>query len=453
MPVDAPAPDLFILGAGFSRAIDQRMPVMAELTWALAEELPKSLLTEVPFLAEDFELGLTYLAEGHPGLSEPVRLRNRALFLEITQRLAKLLVERTNQVNTALSCSWLAPFAHYLHDRKATIATLNYDTLLETAFGNISVRDTKRGTGLLDTRCVVGLEVDYGNVFATDVKPSARMLKLHGSTSWFYSGSDSYYGEAIYGRQLPGKVPLILPPVAQKNTYFKNELVQGQWALAAEAIATADRIFCIGYSLPLTDLTFRFLLQTPRETRAHFYVVNRDEERLGHFKKNIASAFDVVGDFCGGEDCISRLVEYFERELLRPSGDAHTSGLTFCSDISAAGIVAGSQLNLVGTDRIVTSVTCDEQAFVIRENGIICRVPWGCFEATLNKMAEETRNGAPCPCLLNSIDDTLSQLVPRDVSRTVVTLLERLGRVRYFEQYNSEYVEAVHPSAAVNSTA
>ena len=432
-----PSRDVFILGAGFSKAIDSRMPVMSELTAALAESLPKHTLTVVPFMTDDFELGLTYLAEGHPGISEPERLRNRALFLEITQQLAKLLVDRTEKVAAEPTCSWLAPFAHYLHDTRATVVTLNYDTLLETAFSNISICDGYQ----LDTRNVVGLEVDYGNVFHETLTPSARLLKLHGSTSWFYSGSDSYFGEVIYGRPLPGKIPLILPPVAQKNTYFKNERVQGQWASASEAIAKADRVFCIGYSLPLADLTFRFLLQTPRADVAPFYVINSDSGRLDHFTKHLSAGLRVAGDFCGGGDCIERLVAHLERELLLTNGDAHPLSTIFRNQLGAAGIALDPDLQLVGSDRHVAVVACDDQALVVRESGVICRIPWACFEKALERMANEMRGEVVSPCLLREIDSALSGVVFRNVTRTIVTILEKLGRVRYFVEYGAEYVE------------
>ncbi len=56
-------------------------------------------------------------------------------------------------------------------------------------------------------------------------------------------------------------------------------------------------------------------------------------------------------------------------------------------------------------------------------------------------MANEMRGEVVSPCLLREIDSALSGVVFRNVTRTIVTILEKLGRVRYFVEYGAEYVE------------
>src|SRR4051794_4170666 len=83
-----PAPaDVFILGAGFSKAISRDMPLLAELSSAVAHQMAPND-GHVPFLSENIELALTFLAQPQPWMSEGTRHRNRAAFLDVTETIA-----------------------------------------------------------------------------------------------------------------------------------------------------------------------------------------------------------------------------------------------------------------------------------------------------------------------------------------------------------------------------
>ena len=71
-------------------------------------------------------------------------------------------------------------------------------------------------------------------------------------------------------------VPLIVPPILDKSVFYMNNSMKTQWSLAREALLSSDRIYVIGYSMPETDLSTRFLL-TEAMTRgnAELYVVTR----------------------------------------------------------------------------------------------------------------------------------------------------------------------------------
>src|SRR4051794_35227749 len=79
--------DVFLLGAGFSRAIGEAMPLTNGLTDAVREELsahvPAQDFANVPYINSDFEKALSYLNESQPWLNEADRLRNRALFFDM----------------------------------------------------------------------------------------------------------------------------------------------------------------------------------------------------------------------------------------------------------------------------------------------------------------------------------------------------------------------------------
>ena len=50
---------------------------------------------------------------------------------------------------------------------------------------------------------------------------------------------------------------LIIPPVTEKTTYFRNETVGRVWWEAAQALRHAARVFVIGYALARSDLGMR----------------------------------------------------------------------------------------------------------------------------------------------------------------------------------------------------
>ena len=92
--------DVFLLGAGFSKAISDRMPVLRELTGIMRERVPVPAEKEpAAAFTGDFESWLTYLSTSHPWLTEANNLRNRALFLELSSRLQEVLFARMHFVN------------------------------------------------------------------------------------------------------------------------------------------------------------------------------------------------------------------------------------------------------------------------------------------------------------------------------------------------------------------
>jgi hypothetical protein len=61
--------DVFILGAGFSKAISDAMPVLNDLSVEVKQRLPE-LEKVATFLPDNIELWLTFLSQKHPWLSE-----------------------------------------------------------------------------------------------------------------------------------------------------------------------------------------------------------------------------------------------------------------------------------------------------------------------------------------------------------------------------------------------
>jgi len=276
------ASEVFLTGAGFSRAISSRMPLLRGMSDTV---FSKEVLAEPELagLASNFELVLTYLAEDNPWLSEEANLTNRARFLSASRSLARVILAAQAQTLSAPMPPWLQLLINEWHQRQVTVITFNYDTLIEKAYtATIHAAQLRRpdhqeiyGVPVPDIRSRMSSQ--YGREF----RETFRYLKLHGSVNWCYSGAPSFFGETIYDLQIlpgwgpasadpeddldrkaPEKVHLVVPPTSTKSALFNNEIVRSQWRLARSAIESAASIYCLGYSLPETDQMVRYLLGT-----------------------------------------------------------------------------------------------------------------------------------------------------------------------------------------------
>ena len=126
---------VFLLGAGFSRAISDQMPVLKEMSKISRCRI--DLPSRVGSLTSNVEHLMTYLSQPQPWLSEPDNLENRAAFLRVTREIASLMEERTSQAVMDCCPVWLKTLVKYWHETKAVVITFNYDTLIERAIEHI----------------------------------------------------------------------------------------------------------------------------------------------------------------------------------------------------------------------------------------------------------------------------------------------------------------------------
>lgn len=162
---------------------------------------------------------------------------------------------------------------------KDSIITFNYDLIVDRALCELGYGADYALREPDHTR-------DFSTVWRTQ-KASVPLFKLHGSANWFRCR----HHDKIYvapPRRAPGgepasllhlsldacpkctgsggkpcpdateHTPLIVPPTWNKAAYQGG--LQSVWTAALKALETAGRIIVIGFSLPDTDLFFRFLL-------------------------------------------------------------------------------------------------------------------------------------------------------------------------------------------------
>lgn len=141
------------------------------------------------------------------------------------------------------------------------------------------------------------------------------LFKLHGSVNWFYSGGADYSGEPIYYQSLDENrdreialalrnrcdlVPLIIPPVLDKNAFYSNNSLRTQWTSAKNIIAEADTVYVVGYSLPETDLSMGLLLREAfgrKGEKSKIVVIGKGNSKINTDNEEMKKRYkELVGD-------------------------------------------------------------------------------------------------------------------------------------------------------------
>jgi hypothetical protein len=279
----------------------------------------------------DVERLLTYLSQDQPYLRPHENLSQRALFLRLATGLAEVIGEIETEASSVDPPEWLLRLVSRREHDHATVATFNYDTLVEKAFLSLLPTDRKSPRRHHTHRAIYGAPILPGDArrgftWGEGGGEAFAYLKMHGSLNWYFSGAATYYGEPVYDRPvpqwgkpwpapdlstwvrkfLPDKVPLIIPPTTMKSDWFSNELVRGQWLMLGEALRSSDRLVCIGYSLPATDSMTHALLATT-STGREVLVVDRSTSCAPHYQRLLHAA--KVNSEYTGDDAVERFVE------------------------------------------------------------------------------------------------------------------------------------------------
>ena len=219
------------------------------------------------------------------------------------------------------------------------IISLNYDLLLEKAIEEspkderLAVGKTIKPWSLAPLYHLPDDLVVEPEEFEKNAVCRIRLLKLHGSANWalcqrckkirvLNSDSTSVTQKSLQcscGELLDAR--LIVPPAWNKEEYLP--LLRSVWKSASDALAGAQRIWIIGYSLPAADKFFQYLLALSlhrNTTLDEIVIVNRnpqDCERIsGLFKyhqerKRIMTQQDTISSFMQGGQGFQRALHQF----------------------------------------------------------------------------------------------------------------------------------------------
>ena len=273
--------DVFLLGAGFSKAVCKAMPTMSEL-YDLLGHLAGSpdgfSSSAYEYASGNVETLLSYYAIPSPHDDGPELLRKRRVTTLLEIEIGRLLHDREE----GGLVGGLNPNAERLivkwHKARSHILTTNYDTLVE----RIASRDIfpmANGkvdhlfyTDLYPIPVTNAISRDGGMVVGSNYPDTFTLYKLHGSTTWYrsmtestldpiYGMSHDRIGDARYRKFVADKRRFIVPPVYDKSSLLSHESIRNLWWQARNfALRQADNIYAIGYSLPETDVSMHTLL-------------------------------------------------------------------------------------------------------------------------------------------------------------------------------------------------
>lgn len=193
-----------------------------------------------------------------------------------------------------------------------SIITFNYDICLDFAFHYHNIN----------------INYCLDNVITTGI----NFLKLHGSLNWGkckkcgniipYHFSD-YFSKQRHSLpmfenkptildlskrlsehnhcniQLPN-IPEIIPPTWNKTQYHDNQSITNVWNVAAKELESAKNIYIIGYSLPDSDLFFKYLYSLGTFGSSliqKFCVINPDATIKDKYLEMISSTLSRYYDF------------------------------------------------------------------------------------------------------------------------------------------------------------
>ncbi|EQD25094.1 MAG: hypothetical protein D084_Lepto4C00259G0003 [Leptospirillum sp. Group IV 'UBA BS'] len=147
-----------------------------------------------------------------------------------------------------------------------TFITFNYDLLVEEALQKWEI--PFRYDGLHKTPMVKYHQSAKELEKNANLEDVVSLLKLHGSLNWSLDLLptpnqifNDFKDVPIRSYQPGGAQELLLaPPVWDKGTARIGHPLSGIWSRAIRKLQTATRIIAVGYSLPLADAHFRYLM-------------------------------------------------------------------------------------------------------------------------------------------------------------------------------------------------
>jgi hypothetical protein len=365
--------DVYLLGAGFSRALYSGMPLVKELSLAVTGfstsyggPIGTSGLDSTigNLIQRNFEEALSYLAEEKPWLEESENQKDKVRLLELTRNIRFAIgrcQENAREKIEAGDCDWIFPLFEYWHRTRAAVITLNYDTLIEEIVEKIGTAQypalphpTLPNTYQTDPRaslrvCNIHSSIlkdawlgSTGGGFAQyyQNQPSFRLLKLHGSVNWFKSANPNAHSDTIsyvpakdvpkYQGQPPpawiaDKAPFIVPPVPNKGSLVHHDSLRAIWREAAEAIKWARRIVIMGYSIPTNDTLFIQLIRGNLfNSQPPIELVNPDSKLLEKVEEMFKGEGSSITHRFRTDDCVRKFVD--EKGFLsgKPNSDENS---------------------------------------------------------------------------------------------------------------------------------
>ena len=316
---------VFIIGAGFSKWISSQMLTADELGKKVVENFKsKESLIPEEYITNLFESWLTRLADEQPYNSQDEVLSRKSLFLQIANEVATVMEQQVTSITASDNwiCYNLVKLIRILHANRSKVISYNYDTLIEHSvdrIGPLDISDWESPVTYLD---VVGFLPKLVGCEYTSYSNTFEILKLHGSIDCWWVPNDNvgdtivrlhYFGEPnpsflessrysnsfhystgeqqpqfvnkltveqVRNKYVPGKERLIVPPITGKSAFYSNPIMRQIWNQARKAIASADEIHLVGYSLPSADVSSIGLLREYINSNTKVIIANTEADQV-----------------------------------------------------------------------------------------------------------------------------------------------------------------------------
>lgn len=322
------SPIVFVLGAGFTKAFDDKAPTLfsdiglKDIKDAYEKAGLHRLVNFINRLKIESD-GSANIEELTSRLYSGMPFDDEVLYEEESRLLLRAVEEKfRDQLNKikklgdldVTSRELLQRFSKFVIENNASVITFNYDCLLDEALF------VHNPVYMLPTHASVGNYWSPDGCYGFLCKPASSclsessstqdrtntlLLKLHGSLNWRTRlGSKSPYSldnlvhlsewcdmSHIASMQNFSRLdiepylnrdPFMIPPVLDKSIMTKESILRLIWSLAFKKLNDANTVIFMGYSLPVTDIAVRFLFRESlnRKDRPKVVVVNieGDEE-------------------------------------------------------------------------------------------------------------------------------------------------------------------------------
>jgi hypothetical protein len=194
---------------------------------------------------------------------------------------------------------WLWDLCQVWHERRITLITFNYDTLIARAAAAVGLYDWESRQGVTPDDVIDRLppwSPGPARVGGRAIPDTMRLKKLHGSVAWYAVPGDftgaTLARRSVFGwenhaldpdelrREFPGREPFIVPPASAKSGFYRNPVLRQLWQDAGTALSQANEVHLVGYSLPPADLVTRGMLLDRTSATAQWTVTDIHPERV-----------------------------------------------------------------------------------------------------------------------------------------------------------------------------
>ena len=306
--------EVFVLGAGFTRAFLPDSPLMVDDYDAatLAENF-----NNFPLASRILDRERSRDSQGHINIERLLTRLDGGMPYDQGQGAFEELGLLTSEVKLAFLgkikqardgeyyATEMAKFAEHCLRQNINCITFNYDDILDEALWKFRADERAQspswhpddGYGFYCAPSI--LNVANISQAAGNFHSSILYLKLHGSINWYskLGHTQPYFANAIahhepwspyaseqkllgiqnetLDRHLEPE-PFIVPPVLMKSVIVEEPILRLIWNRAFRALQEAEKVTFIGYSFPLTDIAVRTLFEEALHDlpRYHLHIVN-----------------------------------------------------------------------------------------------------------------------------------------------------------------------------------